>query len=501
MFKKTKEMFLVPFRAMRWRYVPLLMVYFAFGAMSFYAIPLDFWVKEQLGLSAVELTTIGVWVSLPWTIKMVFGQMVDSVALFGSLRRSYIFVAAGLMSLGLVLLAGLAGEWQSIMALGSKSTLYLFSSLVITIGLVLQDIVADTMSIEVITREGKSEEVIKKELSEVQLLGRLALYLGLFIFSPFGAWVATKVSYETLFLLTLAIPLVSISGSLLVKLEKTIAEPIRWVVLGGGFIYALFVLVMGNLDIPYDQEIVFGVSLGIVLYLIRSVVGHVSPNKLRGIILAGVILFVFRAMPPVGPGLQWWEIDVLGFDKGFFGVLNQIGYGIAILGMFLGAKFITQKSIGFVLGWIVVITFFLNLPIIGMYYGLHEWTQTHFGFGARTIALVDTAVSSPFDQLSMIPMLALAAYYAPKGNVATWMALGASFMNLAMTGGALVTKYLNTLFVVTREVRDAAGNISVYADYSHLGTLMIITTVLGLVLPLATIWLCQPKIKIKVKSQ
>lgn len=44
MFKKMKEMFLVPFRVMRWWYVPLLMVYFAFGAMSFYAILLDFWV-------------------------------------------------------------------------------------------------------------------------------------------------------------------------------------------------------------------------------------------------------------------------------------------------------------------------------------------------------------------------------------------------------------------------------------------------------------------------
>lgn len=497
MFKKMKEAFLVPFRAMRWRYVPLLMIYFAFGAMSFYAIPSDFWVKEKLGLSAVELTMIGVWASLPWTIKMVFGQLVDSVPLLGSVRRSYIFVAAGLISLGLVLLAGLAGEWASVMALGSKSTVYLLSSLVITVGLVLQDVVADTMSAEVVSRDGKSEEAIKKELAEVQLLGRLALYFGLFIFSPFGAWVATKVNYETLFLLTLAIPLISISGSLLVKLEKTVLEPIRLAVLGGGFAYALFVLFMGNLDVPYDQEIVFAVSFGIVLYLLRSIVGHVSPHELRGIILAGVILFVFRGMPSVGPGLQWWEIDVLGFDKEFFGILNQIGYGIAIVGMLLGAKFITQKSIGFVLGWLTVITFFLNLPTIGMYYGLHEWTQIHFGFGARTIALVDTAVSSPFAQFSMIPMLALVAYYAPKGNVATWLALGASFMNLAMTGGAIATKYLNSLFTVTREVHDAAGSITVHADYSHLGTLMIITTVLGLVLPLTTIWLCQPKIKIK----
>jgi hypothetical protein len=77
------------------------------------------------------------------------------------------------------------------------------------------------------------------------------------------------------------------------------------------------------------------------------------------------------------------------------------------------------------------------------------------------------------------------------------MALAASFMNLAMTAGALATKYLNTIFVVTREVRDATGNITVHADYSHLGTLMILTTVLGLIVPLITIWFCQPNMKIK----
>jgi hypothetical protein len=40
------------------------------------------WIKEHLILTPAELAGIGVWLGLPWTIKMVFGESVDSVPLF-----------------------------------------------------------------------------------------------------------------------------------------------------------------------------------------------------------------------------------------------------------------------------------------------------------------------------------------------------------------------------------------------------------------------------------
>jgi hypothetical protein len=90
----------------------------------------------------------------------------------------------------------------------------------------------------------------------------------------------------------------------------------------------------------------------------------------------------------------------------------------------------------------------LSLPSVGLYYGLHEWTERMFGFGARSIAFVDTAAASPFAQLSMIPLLTLIAYYAPAGHRATWFALMASLMNMALVAGQLQTKYFNDVFVV-----------------------------------------------------
>jgi hypothetical protein len=75
----------------------------------------------------------------------------------------------------------------------------------------------------------------------------------------------------------------------------------------------------------------------------------------------------------------------------------------------------------------------------------------------------------------MIPLLTLIAFYAPAGHRATWFALMASLMNLALVAGQLQTKYLNELFIIQR------------GDYSELGLLLIAAAVLGFVLPIGAI--------------
>jgi hypothetical protein len=89
---------LTPVRAFRWRYLPLLMIYFAYGALGLTAIATSFWVKETLTLKPADLAALAVWLSLPWAMKMVFGQLVDSVPILGSQRRVYVFIGAGLLT-------------------------------------------------------------------------------------------------------------------------------------------------------------------------------------------------------------------------------------------------------------------------------------------------------------------------------------------------------------------------------------------------------------------
>ena len=75
---------------------------------------------------------------------------------------------------------------------------------------------------------------------------------------------------------------------------------------------------------------------------------------------------------------------------------------------------------------------------------------------------------------------------------ATFFAVMASFTNLALSASSLLTKYLNEVLVVEREVRDhVTGAIQVPADYSKLGLLLITVTALTVIVPLVAVVLVQ----------
>ena len=264
--------------------------------------------------------------------------------------------------------------------------------------------------------------------------------------------------------------------------------PLNKPIFAGGIIFAIVTVLMGYNDIPYSQEIVFIISLGVVLAMLYYLIKDLDAATKRHIVMAMIIIFVYRAMPSVGPALQWWEIDVLGFNEVFFGTLSQIGAAIALGGMWISSRYIVSKSIGKVLIFLTILGFFLSIPTVGMYYGLH----TKLGLDAHTVALVDTAVSSPFSYISGVLMLTLVAIYAPEGRKGTWFALMASLMNIALSASGLLTKYLNQWFVITREIK-TNGIVTVSANYDNLGILIWIVIIVGTIVPLFVIWKFDPQ--------
>jgi len=264
----------------------------------------------------------------------------------------------------------------------------------------------------------------------------------------------------------------------------------NWWILGGSLAFVVFTMGMGLADIPYNQEIIFAGSMAIVCFLIYKLTLALDPNARRILVGTALIIFVFRALPGPGPGSTWWMIDELNFDQQFLSVLSLIGGVLTLAGMFIFRRFMAERSMAYIIGFLTIAGTLLGLPILGMYYGLHEWTSAMTGgvVDARFIALIDTALESPLGQIAMIPMLAWIANSAPSSLKATFFAVMASFTNLALSLSQLGTKYLNELFVVTREVRDHATRaLTTPADYSQLGILLVTVTVLGLVLPFVAI--------------
>jgi hypothetical protein len=316
---------------------------------------------------------------------------------------------------------------------------------------------------------------VRAELGMVQVLGRLALSIGILAVAGLSGYLAKIFPRDTVFLMGLIIPAISVTGVLLIRSEAGAPRPIDWRLLGGGVAFGVAVLALALGDVPFSQEAIFAISMTVVCTMLYLITRDVAPETQRAIFFTTVIIFAFRATPGVGDGYFWWTLDILKFDEAFYGHLRQTAAIIGLVALWLLAKPITQYRVATVLFWLAVAGLVLSVPNISLYYGLHEWTEAQFGFGARSIALIDAAASSPFAQLSMIPLLTLIAYYAPAGHRATWFALMASLMNLALVAGQLQTKYLNQIYTVGRGV------------YDELGVLLIIAAVLGFAIPVAAI--------------
>jgi MFS family permease len=468
---------LQPIRALRLKYVPLLMVYFAYGALGVIDVTRDVWVKEALTLSPAELAAIGVWLTLPWTIKVVFGELVDSVAIFGSRRRVYILIGAAFTATGMLTLAAAAGQWLPGADLARQ---FILGMTLIVIGTVIQDVVADAMTTEVVGRtdaDGKPrpDPEVRAELGMVQVLGRLSLSIGILSVAGLSGYLAKILDRETVFLIGLVIPAISVVGVLLIRSEIGEPRPIDWRLLGGGLAFGAVVLVLALGEVPYSQEWIFAISMIVVCTMLYMITRDVDARTQQAILFTTIVIFAFRATPGVGDGYFWWTLDVLKFDEAFYGHLRQTAAIIGLIALWLLAKPLTQYRVTLIMFWLAVAGLVLSAPNIALFYGLHEWTEAQLGFGARSIALIDAATSSPFAQLSMIPLLTLIAYYAPAGHRATWFALMASLMNLALVAGQLQTKYLNQVFTVGRGI------------YDELGVLLITAAVVGFLIPVAAI--------------
>ena len=517
-------------RQFRWSYLPPLMIYVAAGVSGLTGIVGIFFIKDYLNLSAAFLAGLGFWAGIPWALKMPLGHLVD---LIWSRKNYLVFVGAGLIALSVIIMYGLIIHTETMVSVFKVETWFIISALLAPVGYVVQDVVADAMTVEAVPSTDDqgikySDQKIKIMHTTMQTLGRFAIIGGFVLVALVNVFMFAGVSalsesekieiYGRIYLYALIIPVVSVSGVFLAmylkkkRLEQLIksgvgdeelnrlttefevtTEP-NWWILGGSLVFVIFTLGVGILKVPFAQEIVFLGSTLIILFLMKKLITEL-PEKSRFMIVGtAIIIFVFRAMPGPGPGLGWFEIDILEFDQQFFSLLSLIASALTLVGIVIFRPFMAKNSIAKIIVVLSIVGSILFLPSVGMYYGFHNWTSslTNGMVDARFIAIVNTALESPLGQVSMIPLLAWIAKNAPAHLKATFFAIFASFTNLALSANALGTKHLNEIFVVTRAVKDKVTDVILStADYSELGILLISVTLLTLLVPILAVWLIQ----------
>ena len=475
---------------------------------------------------------LGFWVGLPWALKMPLGHLVD---LIWKWKSTLVFLGATLIAASLTIMLILINSPSLLYTSPlSMEQWFVLAAMLSPIGYVLQDVVADAMTVEAVPAtddqgEPLDPKTIRSMHTTMQTLGRGAIVGGSIAVSLINILMFNDVAslpeeskvtvYADIYRMALAVPLISIMGVVLAEVMKrrrhapagkqlsrpqnTYAPPrVRpnWYILGGSLGFVIFTLIMGLTRIPFNQEIIFTGSMTIVLFLMARLTRELDPSARRMLISTAVVIFVFRALPGPGAGATWFQIDELKFDQQFISILSLIGSSLGLLGMLIFRRFMAEKSIFYIVCFLSICGTVLSLPLIGMFYGLHDWTAGLTGgiVDARFIAIVDTALESPLGQVAMIPMLAWIAGSAPAHLKATFFAVMASFTNLALSASSLGTKYLNKVFTVSRQVVDPLNEqVLVASDYSSLGALLITVTILGLLLPLCAIILVKRGLNFK----
>lgn len=436
-------------------YLPILVAYFCYGASTITGVATLFFQKDILRLTPADVAEIGFWLGLPWAMKMVVGVASDGFPILGSRRIAYLLLGA---------LCSITGYAALATAVDTKST-YLAAMLAVTVGFMIQDVVADALSVEVARND--------EDIGQIQALGRMAVLAGGISVGYLSGVLAQEIGPRNVYALAIALPVLviltlpwirSVRRSDARADSSPLGEGKAGVVLAVGLAYAVFGVALGAFDVPYAQETVLVVSALLIAFLLKTV------GISSAVAVAALVIFLFRAMPGVGQGYSYWAVDKLGFDQEFLGLLTQVTSILSLAGLIVFRKTIVERPVSFTLRWVVIVGSLLYLPNIGLFYGLHDW----LGISARTLAVIDTTISAPLAQLTMVPMLILIARSAPAGAEATMFAIMASWMNLALSTSELLTRYLNNAFAVTQ------------ADYSNLGVLMITVGLIGL-LPLATL--------------
>ncbi|MFV8824046.1 hypothetical protein ACNKW1_04940 [Thauera sp. WH-2] len=513
-------------REMRLSYLPPLMVYCAAGVSGLTGIVGTFFVKDYLGLSAAFLAALGFWAGIPWALKMPIGHLVD---LMWRHKAGLVYLGASLIAASLLIMIGLIGSPDAMRAVMPIEAWFVLSVLLSPVGYVMQDAVADAMTVEAVPRldargDPIAPETIRLMHTTMQMLGRVAIIGGTVLVSLANVAMfqgsenlpeADKVAiYLRIYELALIIPLLSVSGVLLggflkrrearrlaalgrsgAEIDRLLHAPEgktapNWWILGGSAVFVALTIGIGLSGFKYGQEVIFATSFAIIGVMISRLLRELSPEAARTLLGTVIIIFAFRALPGPGAGASWWMIDALGFDQSFLSRLDLITSTLTLAGLFLFRRFMAEKSIADIVIFLTVASTLLSLPIIGMFHGLHDWTAAHTGgvVDARFIAIANTALESPLGQVSMVPMLAWIANSAPPHLKATFFAVMASFTNLALSASQLGTKYLNQLYTITREVKDAVtGAVTTPADYGELGAMLITVTLIGLALPLSAI--------------
>jgi len=166
--------------------------YFAQGMGGLAYEPVSYYLKDALGLGPTQAAMFVAGMTMPLTIKPLFGLLTDFLPWAGKRRAPHLAAVSLLTSLGWLLLAGLRSP---------NYTAALALLIMVNVGFVLSDVVCDAVMVE------RGKERGKTGMYQAVSIG--TLYATLIVTGFGGGWLAQHAPYRWIFILTAGFPLLT----------------------------------------------------------------------------------------------------------------------------------------------------------------------------------------------------------------------------------------------------------------------------------------------------
>jgi folate/biopterin transporter len=378
-------------------FVVVFMSFFAKGILeTMPGLSVSYYYKDTLKLTPTQTSALGSMMTLPWTLKPLYGFMSDNFPIFGYRRKSYVLLAGTCVTICYILLA--VGHHTTFTFVGLQFMATFFMA--------VSNVVAEALTVE--KSRGLSQVEAGKYQSLIWGTNSLANCLGSF----FGGYVLKYIDAQIVFGICAVFPMMMGLAAQLTPEEKMSRSDI----LDSG-----------------DQR-----PKSLREYLNILVTSVSRPTIWRPVL----VVFLIFATPSMGTASFFFLTNDLKMSSTILGVLGLVGSIASMMGIGMYQLLFRDTPIRKLILLTTVFGSAIGCTGIILY--------THFnrkmGIPDKVFLLTDNVVVSAVGQLSQMPVLTLGARLCPPGVEGSMFSLLTSIMNAGsfVSGeeGAVLTKML-----------------------------------------------------------
>lgn len=346
------------------RYLSAL-VYFTQGAVGITSIGLPLYLRK-MGWSISEIATASSLITIPWVLKIFYGLLSDCLPLAGYRRKSYLILFPLMAAAG----------WFTLSMGGFNRTFVVSVLFIANMGYAATDVITDGLVVE-------HSNVFTTHIYQSIAWG--ARSVGAILSSALGGYLAARVEPRTLFLTASILPFLTVWVASQMADKKQPRIP------------------FSNVAEPLKRcaRVLFTARLSWFM----------------------LFLILMQASSCYGVPFFFHMKETLHFTEGFLGALLSLGWFGAVVGSLLYARWLSRKS----LAWVLRVAVLVNIL---------NTLSTLFIFN-KLSALILVFCSGLMACLTILPLMASCAVFARNSGVeGTLFAILTSIYNVGQIGFA-----------------------------------------------------------------